>query len=189
MITSKCERGVRFNGHELTKTPEAEEEDKDLSEEKVTMKLLESIATSQIDFLEFTHEVAEGGNMIPVLDMQVGVGKEESGERWFNHEDTEEKVTPGKGRQLEGDRIRYIFYSKPMANPRSGIPEATKIATMTAEIKRRWKNTWEGARKAEYERITKDFMDNLAAMGYPLKWREETLREALVGYVRVLAKV
>merc|ERR1711954_309758 len=69
LITSKCERGVRFNGHELTKTPEAEEEDKDLSEEKVTMKLLESIATSQIDFLEFTHEVAEGKNMIPVLDM------------------------------------------------------------------------------------------------------------------------
>ena len=34
-----------------------------------------------------------------------------------------------------------------------------------------------------------NFMDNLAAMGYSLAWREATLWKALVGYMRVLGRV
>ena len=78
-----------------------------------------------------------------------------------------------------------------MANPlvilaRSAVPEGTKVATMVAEIKRRWKNTWEGASTQTYEAITMKFMDNLAAMGYGLSWRKDVLMKALIGYMRVL---
>ena len=81
-----------------------------------------------------------------------------------------------------------------MANPlvilqRSGIPEGTKVATMVAEIRRRWKNTWLGASKATYEEITKSFMDDLSAMGYTKPWKEKVLEKALVGYGRILTKV
>ena len=47
----------------------------------------------------------------------------------------------------------------------------------------------EGAGKEEYERVIKEFMDNLDAMCYPLNWWEEMLRKALIGYIRVMAKV
>ena len=90
--------------------------------------------------------------------------------------------------------IGYEFYSKPMANPivilnRSAQTEGTKIATMAAELKRRWKNTWEGASTQKYEAITMKFMDNLASMGYPQSWRESTLKKVMIGYRRVLTKV
>ena len=80
-----------------------------------------------------------------------------------------------------------------MSNPlvilkRSGLPEGTKVSTMVAEVRRRWKNTWEGASTETYERITKNFMDNLSAMGYPEEWKQEVLKKALVGYMRVLRK-
>ena len=67
--------------------------------------------------------------------------------------------------------MAYEFYAKPMANPmviinRSGIPETTKVATVTSELRRRWKPMWVGASKQTYEKITLQFIDNLKAMGY-----------------------
>ena len=125
-----------------------------------------------------------------MLDMQVGVAKRESNGPWFSKEGTNDTTTPGKELPTEDvELIRYEFFSKPMAYPlvilaRSAIPEGTKVATMVAEIKRRWKNTWEGASTQIYEAITMKFMDNLAAMGYGLSWRKDVLMKALIGYMR-----
>ena len=137
--------------------------------------MLASIASLIFEFLEFTYEVAQGGSMILVLNMQIGVGSRESNGPWFDFKATEDKVAPGIGaptpEEKEQHQVTYRFYSKPMANPlvilaRSGIPEGTKIATMASELKGRRKNTWEWAAKETYEATTSLFMDNLAAMGY-----------------------
>ena len=50
-------------------------------------------------------------------------------------------------------------------------------------------NTWEGAPKSVFEEITKNFMDNLAGMGYSFEWRKKVLSKALTGYMRILKKV
>ena len=106
------------------------------------MTLLAEMASSLYKFLQFTHEVAQEGQMIPVLDMQVGVSKRESNGPWFSNEETEELLTPGKEspEEAEIEQVGYEFYAKPMANPlvilaRSAIPEGTKVATMASEIK------------------------------------------------------
>ena len=57
-----------------------------------------------------------------------------------------------KGRRFIG----HEFCSKPMANPvfilnRSDKTKGTKIATVAAELKRIWKNTWEGASTQKYD--------------------------------------
>ena len=69
---------------------------------------------------------------------------------------------------------------------RSALPEATKVATMVAEIHRRWKNTWEGANTSTFGEITKSFMDDLCSMGYTEQWRREILLKATRGYMRIL---
>ena len=129
--------------------------------------------------------------------MQLGVKKMESNGPWFCEETLQkEKLIPGTHtleEHKDKEFIAYEFYTKPMSNPlvilkRSGLPEGTKVSTMVAEVRRRWKNAWEGASSKTYERITKAFMDNLIAMGYPEEWRQEILRKALVGYMRVLRR-
>ena len=70
---------------------------------------------------------------------------------------------------------------------RSGLPESSKRATVTNEIHRRIKNT---SRELEDGRITSvltDYMSELAQGGYPLKWREEVLRAAIIGYRKIWA--
>ena len=87
-----------------------------------------------------------------------------------------------------------MFYSKPMTNPlcilrRSGLPEQTKVSTAVSEILRRWKTCSLELRTDVLETITKSYMDNLCAMGYSQKWREEVLQSALTGYQRILHKM
>ena len=96
VVTSKCERGVRYREGKLTRTEEAIKEDEDKTEESVTMSLLAEIASSFFKFLQFTHEVAQEGTMIPVLDMQIGVAKQESNGPWFSYTEGEDRMAPGK---------------------------------------------------------------------------------------------
>ena len=54
---------------------------------------------------------------------------------------------------------------------------------------RRLKNTSLAIGQAEVEKILKQYMDDLAAMGYQFDWRRKILEKALIGYGRVLKKV
>ena len=76
------------------------------------MELLANIASSIFSFLKFTHEVAQSGQKIPVLDMQVGVGPEESNGPWFHHNETDDKLAPGKetSEAPTVEQIQYEFY-------------------------------------------------------------------------------
>ena len=113
--------------------------------------------------------------------MQLNIASREYNGPWFSPDGVEkDQVVPGALHEPEDqeENVNYEFYSKPMANPlvilqRSALPEGTKVATMTSKLKRRWKNTWEGAATSKFEDVTIKFMDNLAAMGYPLAWTQE----------------
>ena len=61
-----------------------------------------------------------------------------------------------------------------------------KVTTMVQEILRRWKRTSENLSKEVFETITKEFMDNLRAMGYGTDWRKNVLKSALKGYRNLL---
>ena len=123
---------MRYQNAQLVHSPEAEKEDEAKSEERVTMELLASIASSIHSFLDFTHEVAEKDSKLPVLDMQLSLQKHQATGPWFQlGEGQEEQLkAPGRENQTEDETLylAYEFYSKPMANPmvilrRSGISE------------------------------------------------------------------
>ena len=82
---------------------------------------------------------------------------------------------------------------KPMANrltllQRSAMQENLKVSTAASEILRRWKSTSEFLPRQEFERITSEYMDDLAAMGYTKMWREKVLGSTAKVYSRILGK-
>ena len=90
-------------------------------------------------------------------------------------------------------RLQYLFYKKPMASKftllkRSAMPENMKRSTVAQEILRRWKTTSEWRPREEFERVTREYMDDLAGMGYNPQWREAVLKSTTVAYSRLLAK-
>ena len=86
--------------------------------------------------------------------------------------------------------VLFQFYKKPMSNQtpnlmRSGLPEGSKRATVTNEIHRRLKNTSRELETSIVSKILREYMDELERGGYPIKWREEVLYSALIGYRRM----
>merc|ERR1711954_282860 len=101
--------------------------------------------------------------------------------------------SPGQqwNHSLEKETVMYEFYKKPVAAKlsilqRSAMPERMKVSTMTAEILRRLKYTSLGVGRDQQERILKDFMNDLTAMGYSHAWRTNVLESAMKGYCRIL---
>ena len=72
---------------------------------------------------------------------------------------------------------------------RSAQPEGMKVSTMSAEIRRRMKTTCEENSQEVHEEILREFMDDLSAMGYPMKWRKKVLESSIRGYMKVLKQV
>ena len=62
---------------------------------------------------------------------------------------------------------------------RTALPNSTKVATATAEVLRRIKRTSIYASKETFQQEIKQYMDDLAGMGYQLSWRLEVLRSAI----------
>ena len=161
---------MRYQNAQLVHSPEAEKEDEAKSEERVTMELLASIASSIHSFLDFTHQVAENDSKLPVLDMQISLQKHQASGPWFQIKEGKAELLKAPEKESQpGDEMQYLayeFFAKQMANPmvilrRSGISESTKVATMTSEMRHRWKNTLEGASTPTLEEITVKFVDNL----------------------------
>ena len=118
--------------------------------------------------------------------------KPEPQEEWFELAN-QGMESPGKQWKLSLQKptVLYEFYKKPVAAKltilqRSAMPERMKISTMTAEVLRRLKCTSLGVGRAKQERILKEFMNDLAAMGYPHDWRVNVLESAIKGYCRIL---
>ena len=162
-----------------------------LNDEQRSMKIVATMSSDILDCLNFTWDSPtnnENGKM-PVLDTQM----------WMGVERREKGIPKGMGEAPTVTKlgelkpiILFEFFKKPMANKcpnlmRSGLPESSKRATVTNEIHSRIKNT---SRELEDDRITAvltDYMSELAQGGYPLKWREEVLRAAIIGYRKIWA--
>ena len=69
---------------------------------------------------------------------------------------------------------------------RSAITKKSKVSTAVAEYRRRWKNTLRLLPKEEFQRVTSEYSDELAAMGYSESWREEAIKSCLAGYEKII---
>ena len=67
----------------------------------------------------------------------------------------------------------------------NAIPESQKIVTASNEIIRRYKNTSRSLKPEIIETVLRDYMDELAAGGYPLAFRVKVLEAATTGYIRM----
>ena len=61
-----------------------------------------------------------------------------------------------------------------------------KRATFSSEVLRRLKTTHTNLEKEKVEDILLTFSDELNAMGYSEEWVRDTLKSAMVGYMRIL---
>ena len=59
---------------------------------------------------------------------------------------------------------------------------------MSAELLRQWKTTRTGMGADSFNQVTSEYIDRLTGVGYGRSWRENILRAALVGYMRILQK-
>ena len=183
-------------GKKLVKTQGTTESDFETKKtrEQVTIDILRQAANMVMPFLEFTAEVSHGEtDPVACLDSQLYYGKVRGQKKWFRHEKVGERP-PGCPDQEEHMGVLYKFYKKKVANHltilnRSAMPEKVKIATFSSEIIRRLKTTSIHVSQMETEEILTNLMDDLAAMGYNQDWRENILKSALKGYMRVLDKV
>ena len=125
--------------------------------------------------------------------MWAGVPAKQEERRWFGEQlspEEENQDVTGQD-QSQGATILYRFYKKPMASrcqmlQRSAITEKAKVSTAVSEYRRRWKNTSRLLPATEYERITADYSDELAGMGYSEPWREEAIRSCLTWYEKII---
>ena len=69
------------------------------------------------------------------------------------------------------------------------MTDKVKIANFSSEITIRLKTTSIHISQSETEDILTTLMDDLASMGYSPEWRENVLKSAMTGYMRVLSKV
>ena len=191
VVCSMARRGDRVLGDgTIGRTCESLGEDRrsKVSRPQVTLNLLEAIANKVLPFLKFTGEAAEGDQGIPVLDTRMWFGPSASEGELFQ---TPEGLAAPGTREEPRNEVRYQFFKKPMASPisilqRSAMMEGCKVATASAEFRRRWKNSSESTSREVFEKITRDYVNDLLGMGYHRDWVEKVLLGATKGYCRVL---
>ena len=69
---------------------------------------------------------------------------------------------------------------------RSAITKKSKVSTAVAKYRRRWKNILRLLPKEEFQCVTSEYSDELAAMGYSESWREEAIKSCLAGYEKII---
>ena len=69
------------------------------------------------------------------------------------------------------------------------MPEGVKVATASAELRRRWSNSSDNLPREIMTEITKEYIGDLKGMGYMEEWVKNVLDGALKGYERLLEKV
>ena len=201
LLVVKVNDGLKQKLHLLTSklrqakaliwSPEQEKINREgsMNDEQRTMSIIAEMSSDILDCLTFTWDSPscnKDGKM-PLLDTQTWVGLERR-EKGLPTAlgDTPRLTKVGTLKPI----VLFQFYKKPMSNQtpnlmRSGLPEGSKRATVTNEIHRHLKNTSRELETSIVSKILREYMDELERGGYPIKWREEVLYAALIGYKRM----
>ena len=133
-----------------------------------TASVLIDIMNSVSGMLTFTSETAEDfeGGTLPTLDTQL----------W-----------------MEGRKVKYMFFEKPMANSRvlnrkTAMSENGMVASLSQEVVRRCKNTSEELSQEQKNRVLDDYTKKLVASGHSRKQAHRIMTAGLTGYERLLQK-
>ena len=159
-----------------------------MSRSQVTLEVMQAIANSFFRNIQFTGEVSTNKEPIPVLDTQMWVGVPAPNDQRL----PEHKEEEGEAKQShQSHTVIYSFYKKPMASKfgmlsRSALPESTKVATASAEFKRRLKNSSMLLEKEKIEETLIEYSDELKGMGYSNQWVENALTACFNGYKKIL---
>ena len=161
--------GSRLVSDEVKIVEDQIDADKDIPGDVRTANVLVEIGNSISSFINLTKDTPsqnESGWM-PLLDLQVQV--------------------------RDGNQIYYKFYKKKVSNPllmlqSSAMPEKVKRATLTEEGIRRLRNTKRELPWEEKAEILSEFSHKLMLSGYSQKFRSETIKSAVAGYNKQLAR-
>ena len=187
-------KGVRWDQvHQIMVwSSEHQMEDKDRSEQEVTMRAFSDMASGILKCLNFTWDLPELNNSgkMPVLDTMMW--KEKHQRTWGVPQPLVELGTSlpqhtGQVKQI----IMYEFYRKPMAtktpmHQRSATPERDKVQTAVNEFIRRFKNTSRQLKEDNIEQVVKEYCTDLRRGGFSPKWIRNALDAASKGYSRLV---
>ena len=185
IVCSMAKPGERWVNGEIVRECEAFSIDKRTKRHRadITLDILKKAANEVLPFLKFTGEAAKGEEGIPCLDTKVWFGPTESTTPLFRGE-TGLKPPGTQENSRIRNRVIYTFYQKPMATKvnmlkRSAVMEGIKVSPVSAEYRRRWKNMSLQVSSQEFEKVTQEYMNDLAGMGYDFEWRCKVLLSAI----------
>ena len=154
--------GVRFDEDKvkMVMIPELVESDLEVAEDTRTMEELKKIANTVYKCLQFTTDspsIHQGG-MMPVLDLQMYVGKD--------------------------GLVKYEFYKKPCASQltipaRSAHSKQQKLSVMVEEGLRRLRNHSRGLEWEKRKVCMEDWARKLQKSGYPPTFRHQVVKAAV----------
>ena len=168
IVTESLEKGSVFTEESIIVDEKKKEEDENISDTKVTMGVVQTIANAIDPMIQLTVETpcnSDDGKMA-VLDLKV-------------------KINP-----IENNRIEFEFFEKPTNNPRvilsnSAMSFSQKRTILTQECLRRLRNT-KIELGVEVQKIHLDrYMLKLKNSGYSQKFRTEILNSAFKAFQKM----
>ena len=165
------EMGWRWTEHKKLEFKEewrAEELEQNITATQKTAAVLIDIMNSVSGMLTFTSETAEDfvSGTLPTLDTQL----------W-----------------MEGRKVKYMFFEKPMANSRvlnrkTAMSENGMVASLSQEVVRRCKNTSEELTQEQKNQVLDRYTEKLLTSGHSRKQAHRIMTAGLTGYERLLQK-
>ena len=168
MVLRTMHKGLRWVGESLVWTEESENEDEqsELSSERLTMMRVREAAESVFPWLQFTVDLPEDhkGGAVPMLDLQVWV--QPLGDR------PGDLVGDGASQpEPAAQALCWAFYEKPSASTMvlrasTAYNWRSKLVTMNMEVFRRLRNSSRQLAPSSRAKILGEFASKLRASGY-----------------------
>ena len=171
IVTESLERGSKIEAGKIVVDESKKLMDKDKSDSKVTMEVIQEVANSVSPMIKLTVETPcnfQNGKL-PVLDIMVNINKGEM------------------------NRIDFEFFEKPSKNPlvilaSSALSFKKKRTILTQEGLRRLRNTKMELGPEVQKKYLSLFMLKLKKSGYTPKFRKDVLNSILKAYTKMVAE-
>ena len=168
IVNEALEKGSQINGGKIEIDDDKKEIDKDKSDAKVTIGVIQKLANDINPMIQLTVETPCNfeDNKLPVLDVKVDIN------------------------ETENFRIDFEFFEKPTRNPKvilsdSALSFSQKRTILTQECLRRLRNTKLELGPEVQKKHLDQFMLKLKNSNYSQKFRTEVLDSALKAYKKM----